>query len=296
MIFANEIHIACNRTGTDEQSILNVISQCSMEDLQLVSRAYYVSFGKPIYHLLKNEISGKFREIILGSFEGRYQYWIRQIREAIKAADQKAFIELVIMGNTYDWFQIKQQYFKTYDRNVVDDILKVLNNIAKNADWVKLLSGWIFQMRYPRCQPENDADELYKAAKGAGTDVNTFIRLFCSTTNEEFVQIARIYQEKYKIPLRQTIIIEFSGKSEKVFLLAHDYLISPTKGCCWIINNSINCSRDKSLVDITVLFRDQYSSEILQVYKESFGNLTKEIKQHCTGWFEKALLSLWKAQ
>ncbi|CAL5971473.1 Annexin_2 [Hexamita inflata] len=296
VIFANEIHQACRRFGTDEQRILNVILQCSMEDLQQVSRAYYASYGKSITRLLEKETSGKFRDIVVGSFEGRYKYWARKIREAVKGAgtDEKALIELVIMGDADDWLQITEEYFNAFTRNVVEDIS---DDIAKKADWARLLRGWIFQMRYPRGQPERDAEELYKAAKGAGTDEDTFIRLFCTSTREEFAQIARIYQEKYNKSLRQTIIKEFSGKSEKAFLLAHDCLLSPARGCCWIINDSIKGlgTRDRSLVNVTVLFRDKCSSEARQVYQD-FGNLAKDIRGDTSGWYEKALLLLWQAQ
>lgn len=41
-------------------------------------------------------------------------------------------------------------------------------------------------MRAPRGNPAADADALYVAAKGAGTDEDTFIRIMCTTTREEF--------------------------------------------------------------------------------------------------------------
>ncbi|CAL5982511.1 Annexin_2 [Hexamita inflata] len=303
MIFANEIHQACKGAGTDELRILNVLTQCSMEDLQQVIRAYYVSFGQPISRLLKKETGGKFRDIVLASFEGRYQYWARKIREAIKgvSTDEKSLIELVLMGNADDWLSIREEYFKAYTRNVMDDIS---NKIAKNSDWAKLLLGWIFQTRHSRSQPERDAKELYSAIKGAETNADTFIRLLCSTTHEEFAQIVRIYQEKYNRSLRETItkeyiytIKEFSGKSEKAFLLAHDYMLSPTKGCCYILSESFKGfgSSDKSLVDTTVLFRDRYSAEVQHAY-EDFGNLAKDIKKDTSKKYEKALLLLWKVQ
>ncbi|CAL6007839.1 Annexin_2 [Hexamita inflata] len=195
-IFANEIHQACKCAGTDELRILNVMTQCSMEDLLWVTRAYYVSFGQPISRLLKKETSGKFRDIIMGLFEGRYQYWARKIRQAIKGigTDEKSLIELVLMGNADDWHSIRKEYFNAYARNVMNDIS---DKTAKNSDWAKLLRGWIFQTRHSRFQPEKDAKELYSAIKGAETNVEMFIRLLCSTTHEEFGQIVRIYQKKY---------------------------------------------------------------------------------------------------
>ncbi|CAL5991007.1 Annexin_1 [Hexamita inflata] len=295
--FAQEIYLACKGMGTDEQRILNVILQCTMEDLYQVNRAFYASYGKSITRLLEKETSGNFENILTGCFEGRYQYWARKIREAVKGAgtDEKALIELVIMGDTQDWEVLKTEYFKQFARNIVDDIQ---DDIAKNADWARLLRGWIFQMRYPRGQPERDADELYKAAKGAGTDEDTFIRLFCTTIPQEFAQICQIYAQKYKKTLRETVIKEFSGKSEKAFLLAHDFLLSPTKGCCWIIKDAIKGmgTRDRSLVNVTVLFRDRYAQGISQAYTEYGNNLAKDIKGDTSGWYEKTLLQLWRAQ
>ncbi|CAL6011738.1 Annexin_2 [Hexamita inflata] len=294
MIFANEIHQACKGAGTDELRILNVLTQCSMEDLQQVIRAYYVSFGQPISRLLKKQTGGKFRDIVLGSFEGRYQYWARKIREAIKGigTDEKSLIELVLMGNADDWYSIRKEYFKAYTRNVMDDIS---DKTAKNADWAKLLRGWIFQTRHSRSQPERDAKELYSAVKGAETNADTFIRLLCSTTHEEFAQIVRIYQKKYNKSLKNAIIKEFSGKSEKAFILAYDCMLSPAKGCSYIINESFESFRscDKSLVNVTILFRDRYSAEVQQVYEVS---LAKDIQKYTSGKYEKALLLLWKAQ
>ncbi|CAL5991008.1 Annexin_2 [Hexamita inflata] len=294
--FAIEIFQACKGLGTDEQRILNVVSQCTMEDLYKVNCAFYACYGKSLIRLLEKETSGNFEKLLTGNFEGRYKYWARKLREAVEGCgtDERALIELVIMGDAEDWVAIRAEYFKLYTRNVIDDIQ---DDIAKNADWARLLRGWIFQMRYPRGQPERDADELYIAAKGAGTDEDTFIRIFCTSTHEEFNQICQIYAQKYKKTLRETVIKEFSGKSEKAFLLAHDYLQSPVNGCCYIIRDSIKGAgtRDRSLINATILFRDRYAQGINQMYQQ-YGSLAKDIKGDTSGWYEKTLLQLWRAQ
>ncbi|CAL6007841.1 Annexin_2 [Hexamita inflata] len=70
-------------------------------------------------------------------------------------------------------------------------------------------------------------------------------------------------------------------------------MLSPAKGCCYIINESFESFRscDKSLV--TILFRDRYSAEVQQDYE---GKLANDIKKYTSGKYEKALLLLWKAQ
>ncbi|CAL5988504.1 Annexin_1 [Hexamita inflata] len=198
------------------------------------------------------------------------------------------------MANAQEMVAIRAEYFRLYLKDVIDDIS---DDIAKNADWARLLRGWICQLRYPRGTPEQDADALYIAAKGAGTDENVFIRIFCSTTHEEFNLICAAYMQKYKKTLRETVIKEFSGKSEKAFLLAHDFLQSPINGCCYIIRDSIKGmgTRDRSLINVSVLFRDRYSQGINEMYKQ-YGSLAKDIKGDTSGWYEKTLLQFWKAQ
>ncbi|CAL5990960.1 Annexin_2 [Hexamita inflata] len=294
--FASEIYLACKGMGTDEQRILNVITQCTMEDLFQVNRTFYASYGKSLIRLLEKETSGHFEKLLCGSFEGRYQYWARKIREAVEGCgtDERALIELVLMADAQDMVAIRAEYFRLYLKDVIEDIS---DDIAKNADWARLVRGWICQMRYPRGTPEQDADALYIAAKGAGTDENVFIRIFCSSTHEEFNQICAIYAQKYKKTLRETVIKEFTGKSEKAFLLAHDYLQSPVNGCAYIIRDSIKGAgtRDRSLINVSVLFRDRFSQGINEMYKQ-YGSLAKDIKGDTSGWYEKTLLQFWKAQ
>ncbi|CAL5971432.1 Annexin_2 [Hexamita inflata] len=294
--FAAEVYLACKGAGTDEQRILNVITQCTMEDLFQVNRAFYASYGKSIVRLLEKETSGSFEKLLTGSFEGRYQYWARKIREAVEGCgtDERALIELVLMADPQDVQAIRTEYFRLYLKELVEDIS---DDISKNADWARLLRGWICQNRYPRGTPEQDADALYTAAKGAGTDENVFIRIFCSSTHEEFNQICQIYAQKYKKTLRETVIKEFTGKSEKAFLLAHDYLQTPINGCAYVIRDAIKGAgtRDRSIINISVLFRDRYSQGINQVYAQ-YGSLAKDIKGDTSGWYEKTLLQFWKAQ
>ncbi|CAL5971380.1 Annexin_2 [Hexamita inflata] len=294
--FAEEIYLACKGLGTNEQRILDVIKKCTMEDLLIVNRTYFASYGKSLIRLLQKETSGNFEKLLCGSFEGRYQYWARKIKEAVEGCgtDERPLIELVLMADTEDTETLCSEYFRITLKDILDDIS---DDIAKNADWARLLRAWICQMRYPRGTPQQDADELFAAAKGNGTDENVFIRILCSSTHQEFNQICAAYQEKYKKTLRETIIKEFAGRSEKAYLLAHDSLQSPVNGCCYIIRDSIKGigTRDKSLVNVSVLFRDRYYQGINEMYKQ-YGSLAKDIKGDTSGWYEKTLLQFWKAQ
>jgi len=103
--------------------------------------------------------------------------------------------------------------------------------------------------------------------------------------------------EKYNKTLRDTIVSEFVGRSENTYLLAHDFCIDPANACANIFRSAIKGlgTRDSSLINITVLFRDRYAAGVSDFYKP-YGNLVKDIKGDTSGWYEKTLLQLWGLQ
>lgn len=113
-----------------------------MEDLYLVNKAFYASYGKSLIRLLQKETTGNFEKVLCGNFMGRYKYWATMIGEAIIGCgtDERMLIELVLMGDENDWAAIKQEYFLQFKTDVVEAIS---DDIAKNADWSRLVRAWI---------------------------------------------------------------------------------------------------------------------------------------------------------
>jgi len=48
-------------------------------------------------------------------------------------------------------------------------------------------------MRYTRNQCEQDTAAIFEACNGVGTNEETFIRIWCTTTHEEFNKISELY-------------------------------------------------------------------------------------------------------
>ena len=97
-----------------------------------------------------------------------------------------------------------------------------------------------------------------------GTDEQVFLEILCTTTSEEYSQIILCFKDSYGKELREVIRKEFSGKSEYAYLIAHDYLVDPALAIAGVLYNSFKGvgTRDRSVVKMTVLFRDRYRKRI----------------------------------
>jgi len=137
---------------------------------------------------LHKELSGNLRRVLKGAFTDRYVYWAQHIDEAIRGAgtDEKRLIQLVIMMSDQDNKLVNDVYQKMYNR----DMFTAIQRDISNNDWGRLLKAWMKGENTVNVDPATAADELWRAAKGAGTDEDVFIRIFCTSTPQTFRQIA----------------------------------------------------------------------------------------------------------
>uniref|UniRef100_A0A8B9HWF3 Annexin n=1 Tax=Astyanax mexicanus TaxID=7994 RepID=A0A8B9HWF3_ASTMX len=65
---------------------------------------------------------------------------------------------------------------------------------------------------------EFDASELRASMKGLGTDEESLIEMVCSRSNEELVEIKRVYKEMFKKELEKDVAGDTSGDFAKLLL------------------------------------------------------------------------------
>lgn len=73
---------------------------------------------------------------------------------------------------------MNEVYKKIYNR----DMFTAISNDISNNDWGRLLKAWLKGENTMNVDPNQAAEQLYAAAKGAGTDEDVFIRIFCTTS------------------------------------------------------------------------------------------------------------------
>lgn len=141
----------------------------------------------------------------------------------------------------------------------------ISKDISNNADWARLLRAWIAGQNTNEIDPAQGAEQLYNAAKGAGTDEDVFIRIMCTTKPDCYRAIAAAFENKYKKSLEKCIKQEFVGKSETTFLMAHYYLMNPAQAVAFALKQSMKGlgTNETLLTNCTILFCDYFKGDAI---------------------------------
>ncbi|KAG8513016.1 Annexin A1, partial [Galemys pyrenaicus] len=125
----------------------------------------------------------------------------------VKGVDEATIIDILTKRNNAQRQQIKAAYQHEKGKPL-DEALK------------KALSGHLEEvvLALLKTPAQFDADELYGAMKGLGTDEDTLNEILASRNNKEIREINRVYSEELKRDLVKDITSDTSGDYRKVLL------------------------------------------------------------------------------
>lgn len=132
-----------------------------------------------------------------------------ELRNAMEGAgtDEKTLIRITVENSHKDRLKIRDHYKSLYGRDFMKDLKSELS-----GDFRTLMNGLYTD------PVEYDADCLYKAIKGAGTDDNVLIEIICSRPGWYIKKIKDKYLEKYKAELEKDVIGDTSGDYQKILV------------------------------------------------------------------------------
>lgn len=141
--------------------------------------------------------------------EDIYQKSAEELRKAMEGfgTDEDALIKTVISHNTRERLKIKKTYEEKYQRNLIDDLKSELNGKFEDA-MVALFKDPF----------EYDAECLYNAMKGAGTDEDTLIEIISSRPDWLMQKIKLKYKELYDKDLIEDIKSDTSGNFQNLLV------------------------------------------------------------------------------
>lgn len=130
--------------------------------------------------------------------------------------------------------------------------------------WARLLYAWIRREKTEEGNAEEEAEWLYKAAKGAGTDEGMVIFVMSKAGPGLWGQILEIYKAKYKKEVREMLKSEFAFINEDAFCMACDANVHPAKTVAYILHETMKWlgTNDRRLIQATSLYRDRYWKEV----------------------------------
>nr|XP_060621449.1 annexin A6 isoform X1 [Anolis sagrei ordinatus] len=212
--------------GTDEDAIIEVVTQRSNTQRQEIIQAYKSHFGRDLMADLKSELSGPLAKVILGLMMTPAQYDAKQLKKATEGAgtDESVLIEILATRNNQEIQAINEAYKEAYHKTLEDAISSDTSGHFKRI-LISLALGAREEGGEDLTKARADAQvvaETLKLSDVSGDDSTSletrFLSILCS---QSYPQLRRVFQEFVKMTnhdVAHAIRKRMSGDVKDAFL------------------------------------------------------------------------------
>ncbi|VDL57757.1 unnamed protein product, partial [Hymenolepis diminuta] len=224
--------------GTDEQAIIDILANRTAKQRKKIAKLYKASYGRDLTHRLSQELSGKFKAVVLMSFLDRAHLNAKALFKAMDGAGTKedVIIQILCTASNEEIAELRDAYehskwdilaipWVKFSKKLFLILLVNRHNIEK--DIISDLSGDLEKFIVAILQgareealdqkgAEADVEALYNAGeKKTGTDEDVFTRIFARNSYETLRVMDELYFKKAGHGLLKAISSELSGDYEK---------------------------------------------------------------------------------
>ncbi|KAM6923803.1 annexin A5a [Xenentodon cancila] len=282
--------------GTDEDTVLMLLSSRSNDQRQQIKAAYKKAHGKDLVAALKSELGGLLENLILALMTPSDLYDASQLHKALKGAgtDDQVLIEILASRTGEQIKEIIKVYKKEFGGKLEKDI-----SGDTGGHYRKLLVILLQGSREEGVDEENiekDAKELYDAGKGkVGTDEEKLIMILGNRSAEHLQKVFDAYKKLSDSDIEDSLKSETTGNLENLLLAVVKCVRSVPGFFAESLHKSMRRAGtdDGTLIRIMVSRSEVDMLDIRASFKKMYGqSLYSTIQEDTTGDYQKALLYL----
>uniref|UniRef100_A0A3B4ZH66 Annexin n=1 Tax=Stegastes partitus TaxID=144197 RepID=A0A3B4ZH66_9TELE len=271
---AEVLHKAMKGIGTDEDTILMLLTARSNDQRQQIKAAYKKAYGKDLVSALKSELGGLFESLIVALMTPPVSYDASKLHKALKGAgtDDEVLIEILASRTGEQIKDIIKVYKKEFGGKLEKDICG-----DTSGHYQKLLVILLQGNREEGVDEEKiekDAKDLYAAGEGKfGTDEEKFITILGNRSAEHLRKVFDAYKNHHK------------------FWIVFHAVLGSAVDCAFSKQRA--GTDDDTLMRIMVSRSEVDMLDIRASFKKMYGaSLYTTIQEDTAGDYQKALLYL----
>lgn len=218
---AETLRKAMKGLGTDEESILTLLTSRSNAQRQEIAEEFKTLFGKDLLDDLKSELTGKFEKLIVALMKPLRLYDAYELKHALKGAgtNEKVLTEIIASRTPEELRAIKQVYEEEYGSSLEDDVVGDTSGYYQRMLVVLLQANRDPDTVIDDAQVELDAQALFQAGELKwGTDEEKFITIFGTRSVSHLRRVFDKYMTISGFQIEETIDRETSGNLEQLLL------------------------------------------------------------------------------
>ncbi|XP_072846148.2 annexin A6 isoform X2 [Pogona vitticeps] len=299
---AQVLRKAMKGLGTDEDAIIEVVTQRSNSQRQEIIQAYKSHYGRNLIADLKSEISGPLAKVILGLMMTPAQYDAKQLKKAMEGAgtDESVLIEILATRTNQEIQAINEAYKEAYHTTLEDALSsdtsghfkRILISLALGA---RDEGGEDFAKAHADAQVVAETLKLADVSSDDSTSLETrFLSILCT---QSYPQLRRVFQEFIKMTnhdVAHAIKKRMSGDERDAFLAI---VMSVKNKQAFFANKLYNSMKgvgtdDRTLIRIMVSRSEidllNIRHEFWEIYEKSLYHMIEDT----SGDYCKALLAI----
>jgi len=292
-LYAGVAFKAMSGIGTNDDLLIPVLCSLNEQDIAPFSAAFSLVAGKSLEDFVKGDCSGKTETaLVLSSCKTLPQAYAFLLRSAMKGlgTDEAALIRLLVHATCDQVALIREAYKSMFDRDLVDDLRS-----ETSGDFCKALVA--LASKKPSGSLDEDVERLHKAMEGFGTDEAELISVLCNKTEEQLTHLKDRYKDVHGVDLQSKVESETTGIFESadfrntlLSILTPRY-VSIAKNIRQAMDG---WGKDSNALIAMLIHRSPKDRESIKAnYSKMFNReLSDDIKNECSGDFEKVLLAL----
>ncbi|KAG9480187.1 annexin A5 [Eleutherodactylus coqui] len=298
---AEALRKAMKGMGTDEDTIIKILTARSNAQRQQISGSFKTSFGRDLVDDLKSELTSKLEKVIIALMTPASLYDAYELRHALKGAgtDEKVLIQILASKNQAEMNHLKKVYGEEYGRDLEDNITGDTSGFFQRMLVVLLQANRDPDSKVNDALVEEDAQVLFKAGELKwGTDEEKFITILGTRSIAHLRKVFDKYMTISGYQMEESIGRETSGNLQQLLLAIvkcvrsvpayfADTLYHAMKGAgtddCTLIR--VMASRSEiDLLDIRKEYRKNYGKSLLQAIKgDTSGDYRNTLLLVCGG-------------
>jgi annexin A7/11 len=220
------LYLAMKGEGTDEQTLIEIISSRPNWIIEKIKKKYREIYDKNLEEDIKGDTSGDFQKILIALINNERndnkevnkeecKNVANQLKE-LKDEDWKienegdVFYKYIITSSQKELSLVAREYYKLTGETILESIEKKFKGDIK-----ELIKTILYSTVSPS---EYFATRINKAIEGFGTDNKTLIRILISRCEIDMNLIKRYYKKLYNKDMVDDIKNDISGDYQKLML------------------------------------------------------------------------------
>ncbi|CAH2301531.1 annexin A3 [Pelobates cultripes] len=218
---ADAIRKAIKGLGTDEDSLIAILTQRSNAQRQLIAKEYQAACGKDLKDDLKGDLSGNFEHLMVSLTLPPAYFDAKQLKKAMKGTGttESILIEILASRTSKQMKDVGDAYYTVYGKSLGDEISSETSGDFRKALLFLANSRREETSKVDENLAKKDAEILYNAGENKwGTDEDKFIEILCLRSLPQLRLTFDAYMKICKKSIEESIAGEISGHLEDLLL------------------------------------------------------------------------------